>query len=106
MAFPEFQDLAARVEASALPALVVCLGPDLAGRLRTLRALGKTLDNSLLRRLWEARRALAREALAAVDFGPATFAPVTEGTALSGDPRFATTPAEWLGPFLAGPAGP
>jgi hypothetical protein len=82
----------------------VCLGPDLAGRIRALRAFCMMPGDTLLRRLWEARRALALEALAAVDFGPAAFAPVTEGTALSGDPRFATTPAEWLGIFFAGPA--
>jgi hypothetical protein len=78
----------------------IILGPNLAGRPGRLRAA----PPALLRRLWEARRDLAREALAAAGFGPAAFAPVADRTALSGDPRYATTPAEWLGPLFAGPA--
>jgi hypothetical protein len=78
----------------------IILGPRLAGRPGRLRAA----PPAQLRALWEARRDLAREALAAADFGPAAFAPVADRTALSGDPRYATTPAEWLGPLFAGPA--
>jgi hypothetical protein len=76
------------------------LGGQLVERLAALQAA----PPDLLRRIWEARRGLAHEALAAAGFGPAAFAPVTDRTALSGDPRYATTPAEWLGPLFAGPA--
>jgi hypothetical protein len=110
MIFPSYESLWEVIDSGwllRLPEVVVSLGPALAGRIRALRRMLQ-LDTQgahlPLRPLWGARRALALEALAAAGFGPAVFAPVTEGTALSGDPRYATTPAEWLGPFFAGPA--
>jgi hypothetical protein len=78
------------------------LGARLVDRLAALQGA----PPALLRRIWEARRDLAHAALAAAGFGPAAFAPVTDRTALSGDPRYATTPAAWLGLLFAGPAGP